>query len=161
MSDCYYNIKNLKEIGRDICRAILIYYKGIENKIRKNENNSNLSTTSNQNSVKNNNFCEKFNLNSLNPLPKEIEKQRNEIMKDFRTKIEIEIKNNVKEKNEENEESGESDCGPSDDNLDKELLKKLLPAKSKKIKKRKKFSICDSQFDQKLCQLLKDMSDYR
>lgn len=82
-------------------------------------------------------------MDSLNPLPKEIEIIRNEILSDFHSKIQTEMKNI--DLNKENQENlGESDSGPSDDNLEKEVLKKLLPKKSKKNKQKKSKVSIDS-----------------
>lgn len=123
----------LKEIGRDICRSILIYYKGLENTFI-TENH--LQDDSNKNhSI--HSIRDEFR---MNPLPKDIEIIRNEILSDFQTKIQSEMTNIAL--NKENEHNlAESDSGPSDDNLEKEELKKLLPKKTKSNKKKSRISL--------------------
>jgi hypothetical protein len=87
-------------------------------------------------------------MDSLDPLPKGIESIRKEILSDFQTKIQAEIKNMAL--NKDNEKNlGESDSGPSDDNLEKEELKKLLPKKFKKNKQKKTRVSIDSAIKEK------------
>jgi hypothetical protein len=106
----------LKEIGRDICRAVLIYFKGSEGKCNSG-NNENINIVN--------------SMDKLNPLPEGIEKLRKEIVSDVQGRIESEIKNfNILNMDDQN--PGESDSAPSDDNLDKDEIKRLLPKKTKK-----------------------------
>jgi hypothetical protein len=94
-----------------------------------------LSTSSNN--IKSEKRDDKIDtMNSLGPLPKSTESLRNEIMCNLQSKIENETKNSTLNKDEEN--YGESDSAPSEDNMDKEEIKKLLPAPFKKKKKSKK-----------------------
>jgi hypothetical protein len=71
-------------------------------------------------------------------------------MSNLQSKIENETKNSSMNKDEEN--FGESDSAPSEDNMDKEEIKKLLPAPFKKKKKNNKNSklIYNTPIKQKL-----------
>jgi hypothetical protein len=109
----------------------VIYYQGLETK---SNMLTDFSTTSNNNkSYKKEDKIDTMNM--LGPLPKSIEQVRNEIFVNLQSNIENEMKNLPTNKE---ENIGESDSAPSEDNMDKEEIKKLLPAPFKKKKKIKK-----------------------
>ena len=145
-------MRMLKEIGNDICRAILFYNKGVETS-EINQTKSLSPKEFKKYSLSKANR-ELFNLNSLKALPNDLERIRNEILSDFQTKIQNELKKIAN--NKQNEENlGESDSCPSDDNLDKEELTKLLPEKaSKKHIKINRISI-NSELKKNMGDLLK------
>jgi hypothetical protein len=107
----YYNLSNLKAMGKDFCRSIISYfvtYEGLELKAE-----SLLSF--------------KMNKDAINTVLRESENKIVEIIKEDETHP----------VNENMSDSDGSDSEPSGDNLDVEELAKLLPSTNKRMKKSK------------------------
>jgi hypothetical protein len=126
-SNQYLTVEKLQNIGRDICVGFLyLFYHNNKNNVFMN-----------------------LSLNNYPKLKSVVEKKYEEINNEFNMFIEKKNNNiNNKEKNEDkNEEDDDnlssnesnSESEPSDDNIDIEELKKLIPfgTKKKKFKKRK------------------------